>query len=304
MLNLKTNWKTNNIKIKIDRGYFFEKFSKWFFKGLIHSKGNNEYLGEIRLTIKKKANNESIKHDFFDYSRSIQEKLIVTEIYNIDIFRAIIREIYKFLFPSSSVVGIYEVFLAILRTGVFEPIEYLFSQKYGNLIHGAALFYKGTPFVLAGTSRSGKSTIVKYLQSDDSCKIASDNYLLLDSCSFKGLFEPLRGGKPSRYRSKFYGKGIYGWPDISEINPAKFFFILRSNCNSKKNIEKHEAEYYTKQIYNECKEGISFLNNKDVLKKNQKSIELPPISYYLITVAEGINNIKYAIRYIEDEIKC
>lgn len=286
-----TQWGNQNIKITYPKETLLDYFMGVFFKKWIKSplkESGNQII--IKLGKKKK---EKIKAQIFDYSREIKGDCIITNVYNVRIFRAVIRSLYKSVFLKSSVVGVPELYMAIIRKGIVEPIEYYNHMSGWGLIHANVFEYDGKTFVITAGSKVGKSTLINKLSEQFKIRILSDNYCFINKNKVRTFEEPLRGGKESRAKLSFYNRSINGYPHKFEGEIDYFIYLKRSNENYLIEINNKELEKNVREINKSAGEGIFFLNSKDPLKIDPKDFILKNGDFKSLELGmkQGLHNI-------------
>lgn len=293
-----TQWMNENIKITYLEKGIFNFFIRVFFKNWIKEKNKN-YLYEIDIDFKKQ-NNNLVNTFLFDYTRKMEENKITTTVSNIKIFRSIIRSTYKVINKKASVVGVSELYMAIIRKTIIEPIEYFNYQQGWRLLHASVFKFNNKLFVISAGSKVGKSTLVSKLIEKHDCEILSDNYCFIKGNMVRTIEEPMRGGESSRYKMSFYNRTINGYPSCFE-NEINYLILMKrgvNNCLSK--LEFSNLNLIINKINNQEKEGVLHLDDKDVIKiKNNKITISGSYSLFELEVAEGIENINTSINLLK-----
>lgn len=292
-----THWDEGNIKIEYTDSFCLNRNLKYFFNKWIY-KENKKCFKKISISFGNLSNKKKIETPFFKYSRKIGKDEISTEVANIKIGRASIRSIYKLFYSNRSVVGLSELYLSIFRTAIFEPIEFLLVEDGWFLQNASAFILNGKTIVVAGKSKSGKSTLIKELISNGNVTILADNYCFIKGHKVKTIMEPIRSGRPSRLKRSYYGKSVAGWPSLYEGKLDEILIIERGGgMNKIEVISKDEARELLEKINIESKEGIQFLDKKDILKKEYR-INLEDIPCKKLYISEGLQNIRHTIKLL------
>lgn len=295
-----TQWESNNVLIDARIGTLTNYFLNIFFKGWILLRPKK---AESRLVFKfsTECKGKSIKTPLFYYSREIKENQITTVISKPKIFRSMIRSIYKFINKNTSVVGISELYMAIIRKAIIEPIEYLNYLKGWKMVHASVFRFNNKLFVLSAGSKVGKSTFVSKLKREHNCEILSDNYCFVKGNTVRTIEEPLRGGPPSRYKLSFYKRTINGYPSCFEGEIDQFIIMKRGEKNNLSKLNLEKLNVIIEEINNKEGEGIMYLDERDPVKI---STEMKKIAgQYKINkleVGEGLENISTAINLIKN----
>ena len=303
MLNFTTQWKEDNIAIFLEKGFLLSFFVKLFFKewSVSERKETNS-----RIYVKRGINEEEIKGKLFNYSRQINQGQIVTTISNIKVFRALFRSVYKLIANKAKVVGIPELYMAVIRTTVIEPIEYYYYLKGWSLVHANVFQLNGKTCVIAAGSKVGKSTLIKKLHSSFKVDVLSDNYCFIKGDKVKTIEEPLRSGIPLRNKITFYNRSISGYPERFE-GEIDYFFILKrtDDDNEISNLNELLLSREIEKINRKDREGIFYLNTNDPIYVSTKKKLLLKGSYNknLLTMKNGIDNVDKVIHLLINKIK-
>lgn len=149
LLNFTSQWNSHNIRIQYElKNKLHAFFIVLFFKKWI-SYTKKPYNKTVAVEFRKKPGIEEIQGTLFTYQRVIKNDTIITYVYNINWLRALLRSCYKFLVTNASVVDIPELYLAIVRKSVLEPLEFYKYQEGWYLIHSSVFNYKDCTFVIA-----------------------------------------------------------------------------------------------------------------------------------------------------------
>lgn len=293
-----TNWSNDNIKINYKSGGLFSVFINIFFKNWINN-NLGKYSDEITVNFYKTNNGKSIKTLLFDYTRSFENGNLITNIHNVKLFRAIIRSTYKF-FINSNVIGVPELYMAIIRTAIIEPIEFLKHKKGWELLHANVFIYDGKTYVVVAGSKAGKSTLITNLCKKYDIKVLSDNYCFIKDNKVITIEEPFRSGKISRYHLSFYKRRINGYPNVFEAN-IDFILVM------KRNSQNYLSKITFKELLNEIsiinfkeKEGVRFVKNNDPIKIKNTRLLINNADYqtFELGLAEGLENINKVVNII------
>ena len=204
------------------------------------------------------------------------------------------------MFLKSSVVGIPELYMAIIRKGIVEPIEYYNHLEGWSLIHANVFEYDGKTFVITAGSKVGKSTLINKLSQQFKIKILSDNYCFINKKKVRTFEEPLRGGIESRLKLSFYNRSINGYPHKFEAEIDYFIYLKRSNENYLIEINNNELEKNIRKINENAGEGIFFANNKDPLKIDSKDFIFKKGDFKSLELGmkQGLHNINTTMNLI------
>lgn len=297
-LNFSTQWEDENILISIQKGVLISYFVKVFFKNWVFGKTRktNYY---IKLKFGKKVNLPVINTPLFQYQREINDNEVVTHISKINIIRAFVRSGYKIIMNKADIVGIPELYMAIIRKGIIEPIEY-FNYKNGwTLIHASVFCFQNKIFIISAGSKAGKSTFVKTMLHDFEIEILSDNYGFIKGNKVRTIEEPFRSGKPSRHKLTFYNRSISGYSKIFEGSFDYLIYMIRGEKNAIGELNKEKLERALLEINDREKEGIYYLNDNDIIKTKEKQLQIKTDNnLFTLEVAEGKENIEIAIEKV------
>ncbi|MCB0462027.1 MAG: hypothetical protein R2816_01330 [Flavobacteriaceae bacterium] len=294
-----TQWSDNNIKINYKGGGLFSVFINIFFKNWV-SNNSRTYSDEITVNFYKPNNGELVKTLLFDYTRNIENGKVVTYFYNLKLFRATIRSIYKFFFKNSNVVGIPELYMAIIRSAIIEPIEFLKHQAGWELTHANVFVYNDKTYVIVAGSKAGKSTLITNLNEKHYINVLSDNYCFIKDNKVITIEEPFRSGKVSRYHLSFYKRRINGYPKVFEANIDFILVMKRQSQNYISKLTFKELLCEISAINYKEKEGIRFVSDNDPIKIDNKKFLINNSNYqtFELGLAEGLKNIDKVVNII------
>lgn len=297
-LNFSTQWEDENILIKAQKGVFSSYFVKVFFRNWLSVKAKpSNYL--IKLKFGKMTGMPLMHTPLFDYQREVIDNDVVTYISKVNIFRALVRSFYKIIMNEADIVGIPELYMAIIRKGIIEPIEYFNYKNNWTLIHASVFNFKDKTFVISAGSKAGKSTIVKSMLKNFEIEVLSDNYCFIKGNQVRTIEEPFRGGKPRRHKLTFYNRSVSGNPKIFEGRFKHLIYMVRGNINKIEEISHKEMELSLFEINERVKEGAYYVNDEDKIKIQKGGIEInPAVNLSKLEVAEGIENIQTAIKKV------
>jgi hypothetical protein len=306
MIRFSSQWnkKSNFLFIIKNENIIFRYFIKLYFNNWIENDEKTNISNIIIIDFKHNKSNKIINKSFFDYSREKSDQTITTYVSNLRFFRSLVREIYKIIKPNVSLVGIWELYLDILRTGIFEPLEYFLRKDNYSLVHSGVVKINNKTLLFLGKSKSGKSTIIKHIINNINYdKILSDNYAFIKNREILTVPELFRSGKPKRFKINIYKRNCKNIPLFFEEKLDMVIILKLSNKNQITNIDKSDVTSYLKDIYYSSKEGIAFINKKDILYSNkEKSILLNTKDNYLLEIKKGISNIKQSLHYLINKI--
>lgn len=292
-----SQWSDTNFKIEYSVRVIFNYFMFIFFKKWIHSKPKNSSF-EIKIEFGNKTAKDN-SNSLFNYTRNIKNNKITTKLTNVKIMRAMVRSLYKFLNNKAVVVGVPELYMAIIRRTVIEPIEYFLHTQGWLLIHASVFRYDGKLFVVTAGSKAGKSTLVSKLLKYKDCEILADNYCFIKGDMVKTIEEPFRGGRISRFKLSLYGRTINGHPKHFEGKMNYFLTLNRGIKNNLKRIPFNEINLNICKTNSNEKEGIRFLHESDCIKIDKPNqLKEGNFETYKIEIAEGLENINIIIKLI------
>tara|TARA_R110002033_G_C3884115_1_gene238255 strand:+ start:1003 stop:1923 length:921 start_codon:yes stop_codon:yes gene_type:complete len=293
-----TQWDNDNVLIESSGGGFSRYFLSIFFKNwLLLKPKKTEY--NVILKYSNDEKRDSIKASLFNYTREIKENQITTLIYKPQILRAIVRSLYKFTNKHASVVGVSELYMAIIRRSIIEPIEYVNYLKGWKMVHASVFRLNNKLYVVSAGSKVGKSTLVSKLRNEYNCEVLSDNYCFVRGNKVRTIEEPLRGGLPSRYKLSFYKRTINGYPTSFEGEINHFIIMNRGGQNRLLKIDFEDLNFIVNKTNNQEKEGICFLEEVDPIRILKNEIKIGGnFSAYKLEVAEGLNNLNTSINLI------
>lgn len=303
MLNFTTQWKEDNIAVFLEKGFLLSFFTKMFFKKWCFSERRKT---NASIYVKLGTNEEEIKGKLFNYSRQIKQGQIVTSINSINVSRAFIRSVYKLIANKAKVVGVPELYMAIIRTTVIDPIEYYYYLKGWSLVHANVFQLNGKTCVIAAGSKVGKSTLIKQLHSSFKINVLSDNYCFIKGDKVKTVEEPLRSGPPLRNKITFYNRSISGYPERFEGEVDYFFILKRTDKDNEiSNLDDLVFSSEIEKIDRKDREGIFYLNTNDPIYVSTKKKLLLSGSYdkNLLTMKNGTDNVDKVIHLLINKIK-
>ena len=135
--------------------------------------------------------------------------------------------------------------------------------------------------------------------------ILSDNYCLFNGLMVRSIEEPMRGGQPSFLEQSYYGRRIFGSPDLFESELHCLVILVMSDRNQLSEITAQEAILSLDIINKKEKEGVDFLDVADgLLNLNAKySINMDrSIKCYRLEVAYGLENVKFAVKNLTGDL--
>ena len=289
MVIFTSHWMSVNSSFEIDGPKWFERQLRFFFKDwLAHESMRAVY----RILVEFNSNHfhKPIDNNFFKYSRKVSDNMIITRLSNVRVIRALIREVFKSVNPSISVVGISELSMVLIRSSIIEPLQFLLMQHGWQLAHGCGLVSGDKCFLFLGKSKSGKSSLAQYIISKYKWLVLSDNYCFIKSNKVLGFYEPMRVGKAKRFEFSYYGRSVRGWPTVYESDIDKIFYIKRGDKNEIKVIEE-SIENVVKEIDHSCKEGIRYISIADPIFSQKFVVDKNIPSYYEVSIKNGLKNI-------------
>lgn len=297
-LYFSTQWEDENILIKIPKGFLISYFVKVFFRNWVTSKTKQTNYN-IKLDFGKKAGLPLINTALFQYQREIVNNEVVTHISEINIFRALIRSGYKIIMNKADIVGVSELYMAIIRKGIIEPIEYFNYKNNWTLIHASVFRFKNKIFVISAGSKVGKSTFVKTMLNDFEIEILADNYGFIKGNKVRTIEEPFRSGKPRRHKLTFYNRSISGYPKIFEGSFDYLIYMVRGNINKIAKLNNNEIERVLIEVNDREKEGTQYVSDDDIIQTKKRNLQIDTDNnLFTLEVAEGIENIETAIEKV------
>ena len=291
-------WSSHNTKIIVEsrlvNNYFIKRFFKsWMIDGLPEG-------ADVKVFFEQKNESDVIDNGIFSYQRYFDDEgVLCTNIIKIRHYRALLRSIYKCFFKKKKVIGFPELYMAIIRTSIFEPLEFLAARSGWRIFHGAAFTLRRKTILLSAGSKQGKSTIIEAIRKIETIDILSDNYCLFNGLMVRSIEEPMRGGQPSFLEQSYYGRRIFGSPDLFESELHCLVILVMSDRNQLSEITAQEAILSLDIINKKEKEGVDFLDVADgLLNLNAKySINMDrSIKCYRLEVAYGLENVKFAVK--------
>ena len=295
-----SQWDSDNVLVETSKGWLTNFFLGVFFKRWI-SLGLKKSEQNIVLNYSNKKRSDNIKFSLFYYSREIKGNQITTIIYRPKILRALVRSLYKFTNKYASVVGLSELYMAIIRKSIIEPIEYLNYLKGWKMIHASVFRLNGKLFIVSAGSKVGKSTLVSKLKKEHNCEVLSDNYCFVNGNNVRTVEEPLRGGPPSSYKLSLYKRTINGYPSSFEGEIDHFIIMNRGSNNQLSKLSFKDVNFIIDKINNKEKEGVCFLEEKDSLRIQKNEIKIDGnFGIYKLEVAEGLKNLNISINLIKN----
>lgn len=294
-----TPWSDKNISIIVNNNFLYNFFIKIFFKKwILNNNSNISYCIEINF---KKANNQkTINTPLYDYSRLRTHDKIITTISKSNLLRAIFRSFYKIINKNASVVGIPELYMALIRNSIIEPIEYINYINGWRLIHASVFSINGKVFIVSAGSKVGKSTLVTTLINKHKGEILSDNYCFVKGNMVRTIEEPIRGGLPSNYRISFYKRTISGYPSSYEGRIDTFIILKRGVKNKLTEINFKDVNQFIDTTNHNEKEGVFFLDINDQIRINKNKLFIKgDFTTFELEVKEGIENIDKSIEILK-----
>jgi hypothetical protein len=294
-----TQWQHQNVCVQYEGNNLLDSFFlKFFFKNWISlPKKRCKRRVIVKFGILPKTNR--VNDRLFSYQREIDESSITTHINRIDWLRASTRSFYKTMFRNANVIGIPELYLAMIRKSILEPIEFYKHLQGWSLVHSSVFIYQDRTFVVAAGSKAGKSTLIKQLVKKHDVLVLSDNYAFLKDNYVKTIEEPMRGGDSKTFKPTFYGRSISGYPKAYESNTDFIIYLNRGEKNQIREIKLEALAEILFKINNEEQEGVAYLNLKDPLRSiPRKPILAATVATYELEISEGLENIAVAIDLI------
>lgn len=295
-----TQWSSGNIEIHVKGGILMSFYIKLLFK--------NWSISEIKPSKKTvlvefdrpSKNVEIVKTTLFSYQRIITEKLVRTRITKINIPRACVRSMYKFIVNRGSVVGIPELYMSIIRKSIIEPLEYNAHKDGFSLIHASSFMYNKKTFVIVAGSKIGKSTLILNLTRKNNVNVLSDNYCFINGNIIRTIEEPFRSGRPKRFKTTFYNRSISGRPDIYEGKADFIIHLKRGVENSLNNLNAINMQMIINEINEHEKEGINYITETDPIWLEKQNLNLSDkLKFFTLSIAEGIENVEIAINQLK-----
>lgn len=297
-LYFSTQWEDENILITIQKGVLISYFVKVFFRNWVPNKTKQTNY-HIKLKFGKKAGIPLINTPLFQYQREIRNNEVVTHISKITILRALVRSGYKIIMNKADIVGVPELYMAIIRKGIIEPMEYFNYKNNWTLIHASVFSFKNKIFIISAGSKVGKSTFVKTMLNDFEIEILSDNYGFIKGNKVRTIEEPFRSGKPRRHKLTFYNRPISGYPKIFEGKFDYLIYMVRGNKNKIAKLNKKEMERALLEINDREKEGTYYVSDDDIIQTKKKKLQIgTDNNLFILEVAEGKENIEIAIEKV------
>lgn len=298
MKKFTTQWRDNNIQICYPSDWITRFFISIFFKTWANLPPKR--FSQITVfQFSKSLPEPSISKTVFNYSRELKGDRITTRISNIKLSRSLLRSAYKCINKKASVIGLPELYLALFRTAIFEPIEYFLSKQGWTLVHGSVFSYKNKTLVVSAGSKAGKSTLVREMLKTEGICVLSDNYCFLKGNRVLTVEEPFRAGIPTNKNISFYGRSISGYPTLFEAKTDNFVYMERGEDNAIDAIDNSEFISNVLQVSNQASEGVHYLDHKDVLRVNRQNLLLDQqLPFYRLQIGHGLTNIPEAKKMI------
>jgi hypothetical protein len=291
MKEFTTQWRKNNIQICYPTDRITRFFIRLFFKTWVELPAKN-FSQTASFEFSSSLLESDLKDTLFTYSRELEGDRITTRFSNLKVFRSLLRSAYKGVNKKASVIGLPELYLALFRKAIFEPIEYFLSKRGWTLIHGSVFSYNNKTAVVSAGSKVGKSTLVRELMKTNGISVLSDNYCFLNGDRVLTVEEPFRAGSPSIQNISFYGRSVSGYPKMFEAKVDVFLFLERGQQNAIEPIKISEFILEVIQICDQAAEGAYYLNQKDILRLNKRNLSLDQqLPYYRLQAANGLDNI-------------
>lgn len=198
----------------------------------------------------------------FSFDRAIRPGQIATTIYLERWLPPLVRSLAKLVEPRRSLLGVSELLLAALRTAVFEPVEALASQTGWSLVHGSCFVVDAIGVLIAGPSRSGKSSLSRIYRRRHrhAVVMAADNYVFVRDDRFFVVPEVFRSGPARHFRLSFYGRAADGHPRVIEGHVDHLFVLDRPGAgpNTIEPLPEAIARRRLDEIYWMEAEGAAF----------------------------------------------
>ena len=302
MIKISSSWQNINFKLEIVCSKEIEDAITYYFKPWINQKNKSyDYLINLCVYDFKNTSPELVKTKLFNYERNLINNSIATKIYINRYKLHYLKSIYKRFIPSNSSIGINELVMAILRTGVFEPIEFFLTEKNYYLFHASSVILNKKPILFLGESKMGKSTLFKFIYSNYIAQsYLGDNYVFFNGKNIKTIAEPQRSGIAKNISYSYYGRDSKHLTDLYDATANSIVLLNRSNKNRFIEIDSNFLSTKIIDIHNKAKEGIEFLPNNDILKKEYFSN--PPLTQniFQLDIASGLENYNFIKSIIKD----
>lgn len=147
-----------------------------------------------------------------------------------EILRASIRSAYQLINPRSKTIGLFELFILVLRNTILLDVEKHLINSSFYMIHGALLSKGNSTIILVGKSGSGKSTFSKVLE-EHGWQCYGDNYVFINNNMAMTIPECQRFGQAKRFKFSFYGKNV-GFPKKTKPINWSSIILLEKNSNA------------------------------------------------------------------------